>query len=84
MERMRDMVDATPVYTDDVLRLIHMKDEMIYAKDIAPILKMKPDVIVKRVKDGSWLPQYLGNYIISGRCVKFFRIDFLRKGGWIQ
>ena len=78
------MIDTTPKYTDEVLRLIHMEDEMIYAKDIAPILHMNPDVIIKRVKDGDWLMEHLGNYIITGRCVKFFRIDFLRKGGWIQ
>ena len=78
------MIDTTPKYTDEVLRLIHMEDEMIYAKDIAPILHMKPDVIIKRVKEGSWLMEHLGNYIVSGRTVKFFRIDFLRKGGWIQ
>ena len=78
------MIDTTPKYTDEVLRLIHMDDEMIYAKDIAPILHMNPDVIIKRVKDGDWLMEHLGNYIITGRCVKFFRIDFLRKGGWIQ
>lgn len=78
------MIDTTPKYTDEVLRLIHMDDEMIYAKDIAPILHMNQDVIIKRVKDGDWLMEHLGNYIITGRCVKFFRIDFLRKGGWIQ
>ena len=78
------MIDTTPKYTDEVLRLIHLDDEMIYAKDIAPILHMNPDVIIKRVKDGDWLMEHLGNYIITGRCVKFFRIDFLRKGGWIQ
>ena len=77
------MTDITPTYTDDVLRLIHMKDEMVCAKDIAPILKMKPDVIIKYAKDGEW-PREICNYIVSGTHVKFFRIDFLRKGGWIQ
>ena len=77
------MIEMTPVYTDDVLRLIHMTDEMVYAKDLAPIVKMKPDVIIKYAKENRW-PRDICNYIVSGSHVKFFRIDFLRKGGWIQ
>ena len=77
------MIDKTPVYTDDVLRLIHMQDEMVFAKDLAPVVKMKPDVIIKYAKDGKW-PREICNFIVSGSHVKFFRIDFLRKGGWIQ
>lgn len=77
------MIDTRPVYTDEVLRLIHMRDEMVYAKDLAPIVKIKPDVIIKYAKDGKW-PTNICNYIVSGSHVKFFRIDFLRKGGWIQ
>ena len=79
----KDMIDTRPVYTDEVLRLIHMRDEMVYAKDLAPIVKMKPDVIIKYAKDGKW-PREICNFIVSGNHVKFFRIDFLRKGGWIQ
>ena len=77
------MIDTTPVYTDEVLRLIHMTDEMVYAKDLAPIVKIKPDVIIKYAKEDKW-PRDICNYIVSGTHVKFFRIDFLRKGGWIQ
>ena len=77
------MIDTTPVYTDDVMRLIHMKDEMVYAKDLAPIVKIKPDVIIKYAKEDKW-PRDICNFIVSGTHVKFFRIDFLRKGGWIQ
>ena len=77
------MIEMTPVYTDDVLRLIHMTDEMVYAKDLAPVVKMKPDVIIKYAKENRW-PRDICNYIVSGSHVKFFRIDFLRKGGWIQ
>ena len=78
------MIDATPIYTDEVLRLINMKDEMIYAKDISPVIHIKPDTIIRYVKTGTWDADRLGNFIESGRCVKFYRIDFLRKGGWIQ
>ena len=77
------MIDTTPVYTDEVLRLIHMTDEMVYAKDLAPIVKMKPDVIIKYAKENRW-PRDICNFIVSGSHVKFFRIDFLRKGGWIS
>ena len=77
------MIDKTPVYTDEVLRLIHMTDEMVYAKDLAPIVKMKPDVIIKYAKENRW-PRDICNFIVSGSHVKFFRIDFLRKGGWIS
>ena len=78
------MIDNRPTYTPEILALMHMPSEMVYAKDIAPIMKMKEDVIIKYVKSGMWDAERLGNYIVSGRCVKFFRIDFLRKGGWIQ
>ena len=77
------MVDTTPTYTEPVLALMARQDEMVPAAAIAPIVKMKPDVIIKYAKDGTW-PRDVCNYIVSGRCVKFFRIDFLRKGGWIQ
>ena len=77
------MIDTKLVYTDDVMRLIHMKDEMVYAKDLAPIVKIKSDLIIHYAKTGKW-PRDICNYIISGRRVKFFRVDFLRKGGWIQ
>ena len=77
------MIDLKPAYTDDVLRLIHMTDEMVYAKDLAPIVKMKPDVIIKYAKENRW-PREICNFIVSGNHVKFFRVDFLRKGGWIQ
>ena len=77
------MIDNRPTYTEAVLALMAMPDEMVYAKDIAPIVKIKPDVIIHYAKTGKW-PRDICNYIVSGRSVKFFRIDFLRKGGWIQ
>ena len=77
------MIDNRPTYTPEILALMHMPDEMVHAKDIAPVVKMKPDVIIKYAKDGKW-PREICNYIVSGSRVKFFRIDFLRKGGWIQ
>lgn len=77
------MIDKTPVYTDAVLALMARKDEMVPAAAIAAVVKMHPQVIIKYAKEGRW-PRDVCNYIVSGRCVKFFRIDFLRKGGWIQ
>ena len=77
------MIDKTPTYSDAVLRLMASEDEMVPAAAIAPVVKMHPSVIVKYAKEGQW-PRDVCNYIVSGRCVKFFRIDFLRKGGWIQ
>ena len=77
------MIDPTPVYTDAVLALMARTDEVVPAAAIAPIVKMHPSVIVAKAKSGEW-PERICNYIVSGRCVKFFRIDFLRKGGWIQ
>lgn len=77
------MVDTRPTYTEAVLALMAMPDEMVYAKDLAPIVKMKPDVIIKYAKENRW-PREICNFIVSGSHVKFFRVDFLRKGGWIQ
>lgn len=71
-----------PEYSDNVLALMAMTDEVVPATAIAPIVKMHPQVIVKYAKEGKW-PREICNYIVSGRCVKFFRIDLLRKGGWI-
>jgi len=77
------VIDKSPTYTDDVLALMARADEVVPAAAIAPIVKMHPSVIIKYAKEGTW-PREICNYIVSGRCVKFFRIDFLRKGGWIQ
>ena len=77
------MIDLTPVYTEPVLALMSRTDEVVPAAAIAPIVRMHPSVIIHKAKNGEW-PREICNYVISGRCVKFFRIDFLRKGGWIQ
>ena len=71
-----------PDYAEALLALMSRKDEMVPAAAIAPILRMKPGRIVGYAKTGQW-PREICNYIVSGRNVKFFRIDFLRKGGWI-
>lgn len=76
---MNDMVSVS----DDVLALMLRNDEVVPAAAIAPIVQMHPSVIIKQAKDGTWDRQ-ICNYVISGNRVKFFRIDFLRKGGWIQ
>ncbi len=70
------------VYTDDVRALMARTEELVPASAIAPIVRMKPERIVGYAKTGQW-PREICNYIVSGRNVKFFRIDFLRKGGWI-
>ena len=76
------MTNTTPVYSDAVLALMACPDETVPARMIAPIVKMHPSVIVDYAKKGQW-PREICNYIISGKRVKFFRVDLLRKGGWI-
>ena len=75
MERIR------PKITADVQRLIDMDDEVVYAKDLAPIVHIKPDVIIRYAKTGQW---NLCRYIVSGDRVKFFRKDFLQQCGFID
>lgn len=58
-------------------------EEMVTAAQIAPILHMNPGVIVKYAKDGTWIQDNMGKFIISGDRVKFFRRDFLQKCGFI-
>ena len=70
-------------YSPLVLQLMARTDELVPAAALAPILGMKAETIIKKAKIGKW-DRGVCNYIVSGRCVKFFRIDFLRKGGWIQ
>ena len=73
--------ERRPKITPEVQRLIDMDTEMVYAKDIAPIVHMNTDVIVKYAKDGTW---NLCRFVRSGESVKFFRFDLLRQGGWIK
>ena len=71
------------VYSDPVRALMYCTDDMVPAAMIAPILGMKAETIIKKAKTGTW-DRGVCNYIISGTRVKFYRVDFLRKGGWIQ
>ena len=77
------MEETFPKYSEAVLQLMAREEELVPASALSPILKMHPQVIINYVKEERW-PREICNYIVSGRCVKFFRIDFLRKGGWIQ
>lgn len=70
-------------YSPAVRELMAMTDEVVPASAIAPIIHVHPSVMISQAKKGTW-DRGVCNYIVSGRCVKFFRIDFLRKGGWIQ
>lgn len=72
-----------PKYSDAVLALMASNEDLVPASAIAPIIKMSEARIIGYAKNGQW-PREICNYIVSGRCVKFFRIDFLKKGGWIQ
>ena len=72
-----------PEYSEPILALINRRDEMVTAADIAPVVRMNTDVIIKYAKSGQW-PREICNYIVSGNRVKFFRVDFLKKGGWIS
>ena len=76
---MKDMM-----MSDAVQHLMDMNCEVVSAKYIAPILKMSESVIVKHVKDGIWDADRLGNYVVSGGRVKFFRRDFLQKCGFME
>ena len=78
------MVIRKPIYSQPVLDLMAMQDEVVPARCIAPILKVHASQIIDDVKNGTWDYKRQGNFIISGSRVKFYRIDFLRKGGWIQ
>ena len=71
------------VYSDPVRELMACPEDLVPARAIAPILGMKTETIIKKVKMGKW-DRGVCNYIISGKRVKFYRVDFLRKGGWIQ
>ena len=68
-------------YSEEVLALMAMKDEVVPARVLAPIVKMHPQVIINQARTGEW---NRCEFVISGKRVKFFRIDFLRRGGWIQ
>jgi len=74
------MDDMRPVYSQEVLALMARTDELVPAAAIAPIVKMHQSDIVHYAKTGKW---DICKYIIVGKRVKFFRIDFLRNGGWI-
>lgn len=70
--------------SEAVRHLMEMNSEVVSAKYIAPVLKMSESVIVKYAKDGTWDADRLGNYVISGGRVKFFRKDFLQKCGFLE
>ena len=74
-------MDNKPKVTEDVQRLMDMDAETIYAKDIAPIVKMHPQTIVEYAKTGKW---NLCRFVISGDRVKFFRKDFLQQCGFVD
>ena len=77
------MNDITPVYSDAVLALMACPDETVPARMIAPIVGMHPSVIIAQAKAGEWDREHNGNFIVSGKRVKFYKIDFLKKGGWL-
>lgn len=69
--------------SDAVLALMACEDELVSASAIASVVKMHPAVIIKYAKEGKW-PREICNFVISGTRVKFFRRDFLMKGGWLK
>ena len=71
------------VYSEAVLSLMARDEEFVPAAAIAPIVKMNPGQIVKYAKEGMW-PREICNYLVTGNRVKFARVDFLRKGGWLN
>lgn len=65
-------------------RLLEMEDEMVYAKDIGPVLGKHPQILINAVKSGIWDRGICNvSYIPGEKTVKFYRRDFLQKGGWI-
>ena len=70
-------------YSEPVLQLMERAEDLVPAAVIAPILGMKAETIITKAKIGKW-DRGVCNYIVSGTRVKFFRVDFLRKGGWIN
>jgi hypothetical protein len=74
--------ESKPSDAEALQKLIDSTDVLVPAGDIAPIVGMKPDRIREYARAGQW-PREVCNYVISGSHVKFFRVDFLRKGGWI-
>ena len=77
-------MERNPIVSEAVRVLMAMPDEVVSAKYIAPILRMSPDVIIKRAKDGEWDQDNLGKFVLSGDRVKFFRKDFLQKCGFMD
>ena len=69
-----------PKFSDDVYALIGRTDEFISARDLAPIVHMSPSVIVKYAREGKW---DLSKCVVTPGRVKFARLDFLRKMGFI-
>lgn len=67
-------------FSDAVQALINRTDETVSAKALAPIVRMHPSVIIRYARDGTWK---LCECQISGNRVKFCRMDFLRKMGFI-
>ena len=68
-------------YSGPVKALMAMTDEVVPARVLAPIVKMHPSKIISLARSGEW---DRCEVVFSGKRVKFLRIDFLRKGGWIQ
>lgn len=65
-------------------KLLTMEDEMVYAKDIGPVLGKHPQILINAVKTGVWDRGICNvSYIPGEKTVKFYRRDFLQKGGWI-
>ena len=74
-------MERKPKITADVQRLMDMEDEVVTAKDLAPIVKIHPQTIIEYAKTGKW---NLCRFVISGDRVKFFRKDFLQKCGFVD
>ena len=70
-----------PAISDDVMALINSKRETVTAAQLAPIIGTHASQIRAAAKDGTW---DRCAYVIIGDHVKFFRVDFLKKGGWVE
>ena len=72
-----------PSDVEALQKLIDSTDVLVPASAIAPIVKMRPQRIIQYAKNGQW-PEAICKCVIIGNSVRFYRTDFLRKGGWIQ
>ena len=73
------MEDINPMSPEVAIRALKLSDLPFVSADmIAPVLRMKPDVLRKHVRDGEYT---LSEVDVCGGRIRFARKDFLQKIG---